>query len=183
MIKHLYSSTCNSTKKQRERYGGLLRVMIKRMLFHDPNRGRMGPWGYRINPDGFIDIRDRFEGTGRKAASGKNDNEAHDQTRTVWFRGTTHDLGDMIYRGLVKMSLYIFVKRKTFENRDVDKVTKCKKHPRTPYLEENRATWHFSQNGTSWESGKCSTTKMHSGVVFGIGRGWTSRRHLRPVGL
>lgn len=65
-------------------------------MFHDPNRGRLGSWSYRVTPDGTIEITDRFEGTERVAAKGKNDSENYSLARKLWFRGTTHDLDDNI---------------------------------------------------------------------------------------
>ena len=69
---------------------------VGKRMYHDPNRGRMGSWGYRVNPNGDIEIIDRFEGTDKVAASGKNDTKAYDATRAIWFRGTTHDLNGKI---------------------------------------------------------------------------------------
>lgn len=49
-------------------------------MYHDPNRGRLGSWKYRIKPDGTIEISDAFSGTDKNAA------------RDIFFRGTTHEL-------------------------------------------------------------------------------------------
>lgn len=65
-------------------------------MFSDPNRGRLGSWSYRVKEDGTIEIRDRFEGTEAKAATGANDSEAYSGARALWNRGATHLLNDTI---------------------------------------------------------------------------------------
>lgn len=52
-------------------------------MFSDPNRGRLGSWSYRVKEDGTIEIRDRFEGTEAKAATGANDSEAYSGARAL----------------------------------------------------------------------------------------------------
>lgn len=71
-------------------------IQTGKRMFHDPNRGRLGSWNYRITPDGNIEISDRFEGTEQVAAKGKNDSEDYSLARKLWFRGTTHDLNGNI---------------------------------------------------------------------------------------
>lgn len=65
-------------------------------MWHDPNRGRLGSWMFWVDPDGTIHISDRFEGTEREVARGKNDTDDYNEARDFWYRGTTHKLEDEI---------------------------------------------------------------------------------------
>lgn len=49
-----------------------------------------------VDPDGTIHISDRFEGTEREVARGKNDTDDYNEARDFWYRGTTHKLEDEI---------------------------------------------------------------------------------------
>ena len=48
------------------------------------------------NESGDIEIEEKFEATDRRAAQGKHDDRAYNESRSSWRRGTTHDLRDVI---------------------------------------------------------------------------------------
>lgn len=71
-------------------------IRAEQRIYNDPNRGRLGGFSYKVEPDGSIVIRDKLSAPEATPAKGKNDDAKYTAARKFFPRASTADIVETI---------------------------------------------------------------------------------------